>query len=402
MAEIIVMPKMNLTMEEGVLVDWCKKLGEHVKAEEILCNIETEKSVAEMESPASGVLLKIWGVEGERYQVATPIALIGEPDEDVSDLIAQAEKLLAGTPPSEPVEETPPVASVVPAAPLGTRVQVKMLPKVRKLAQDLGVDIPALAAYCGDRKITEEEVRAFHQASPQTGATDIQLEPGDRRVRMSTMRRTIAANMSESSQKTAHLTNVTEVDMTGAVDILYARKDVGLSLTALVVKACALAIKDHDIINTVVDGEEIIYKAGIHVGVAVDVPGGLVVPVIRAADTKDIPTLSREIADLAAKARQGALSQDDLTGGTFTVSNAGMLGLEIFTPIINFPQTAIMGVGAVARLPRYLDDTSNTIVSRYIMKLCLTYDHRVIDGAPAARFSLRVRDLLQNPEELLA
>jgi len=398
MAEIVVMPKMNLTMEEGVLVEWCKKEGDRVKVEEILCNIETEKSMAEMESPASGVVLKIWGIEGETYRVGTPIALIGEPDEDISALIAQAEKLLAGAPADEPAVEAPPPASAVGS---GARVQVKMAPKVRKLAQDLGIDIAALAAFCGDRKITEEEVRLFQQATQKPAAAGVQSEPGDRRVRMSTMRRTIAANMSESSQKTARLTNITEVDMTAAMKMLDQRKADGLSLTALIVKACALAIQEHDIINTVADGDDIIYKAGIHIGVAVDVPGGLVVPVIRNAGTKNIQTLSREIADFAVKARQGVLSQEDLTGGTFTISNAGMLGLESFTPIINYPQTAIMGVGAVLRLPRFLDDSSDIVVSRYIMKLCLTYNHRVIDGAPAARFSLRVRELLQNPEELL-
>jgi len=393
MAEIIVMPKMNLTMEEGVLASWYKNLGDTVKVEELLCCIENEKAAADMESPASGVLLKIWGVVGERYRVATPIALIGQPGEDVSALIAQADNLLAGSQTQEPIGGTPGVA---PAVPSEIRVQAKMLPKVRKVAQDLGVDIAALAAFCGDRKITEEEVRAFQQST----AAAAQVDPGDRRVRMSTMRHTIAANMSESCQKTARLTNVTEVDMTRSVKALNDRKEEGFSLTALIVKACALAIKEHDIVNTVVDGNEIVYKADIHIGVAVDIPGGLVVPVIRNADTKNISTLTREIADFTAKAQQGALTQADLTGGTFTISNAGMLGLEMFTPIINYPQTAIMGVGAVLRLPRFLDETSDTIVSRHIMKLCLTYDHRVIDGAPAARFSLRVRDLLQNPEEL--
>jgi len=402
MAEIVVMPKMNLTMEEGVLVEWCKKPGESVRAEEILCNIETEKSVAEMESPASGVLLKVWGVEGELYKVATPIAIIGEPGEDISALIAQAEKLLAGASPEEPVQVPPPIPTAATAAPAAGRVQVKMLPKVRKLVHDLGIDEAALAAYCGDRKITEEEVRAFQQASQPAKDARVQSEPGDRRVRMSTMRRTIAANMSESCQKTARLTNITEVDMTRAMKMLEERKEEGLSLTALIVKGCALAIKEHEVINTVVDGDEIIYKAGIHIGVAVDVPGGLVVPVIRNADAKDIYTLTREIADLVDRARQGALSQDDLTGGTFTISNAGMLGLEIFTPIINYPQSAIMGVGAVSRLPRFLNDSSEIVVSRHIMKLCLSYDHRVIDGAPAARFSLRVRDLLQNAGDLFA
>jgi pyruvate dehydrogenase E2 component (dihydrolipoamide acetyltransferase) len=397
MAEIIVMPKMNLTMEEGVLVGWCKKPGETVKREEVLCSIETEKSVVEMESPASGVLLKIWGAEGESYRVAAPIALIGQPDEDVSALIVQAEILLAGNQTIEPTGGTPFAA---PAATPEDRVQVKMLPKVRKLVQELGIDISTLAAFCGDRKITEEEVRAFQGSSQQTRAANKQSEPGDRRVKMSSMRRTIATNMSESCHNTARLTNVTEVDMTGAVELLQERKEELLSLTALVVRACALAIQEHDVINTVVDGVELVYKANIHIGVAVDLPGGLAVPVIRNADKKDIHTLTREIADSAAKARQGTLTPADLSGGTFTVSNVGMLGVELFTPIINYPQTAIMGIGAVRRLPRYVDDTADIVVPRYILKLCLTYDHRVIDGAPAARFSLRVRELLQNPGEL--
>jgi pyruvate dehydrogenase E2 component (dihydrolipoamide acetyltransferase) len=277
-----------------------------------------------------------------------------------------------------------------------------MLPKVRKLAQELGIDITALVAYCGDRKITEEEVRAFQQISQQTTSTNVQSETGDRHVRMSTMRRTIAANMSTSSQKTARLTNVTEVDMTGAMKKLKERKEEKLSLTALIVKACALAIKEHDIINTVVDENEIVYKADINIGVAVDMPGGLAVPVIRNADTKNINTLTREIADFTAKAQQGTLTQADMTGGTFTVSNVGMLGIEFFTPIINYPETAIIGVGTVSRLPRYADDSSEIVVSRHIMKLSLSYDHRVIDGAPAARFSLRVRDLLQNADVLFA
>jgi pyruvate dehydrogenase E2 component (dihydrolipoamide acetyltransferase) len=178
------------------------------------------------------------------------------------------------------------------------------------------------------------------------------------------------------------------------------QKEEALSLTALVVKACALAIKEHDIINTVVDGNEIIYKSEINIGVAVDLPGGLAVPVIHHADSKNVKTLSREIAEFSSKARQGTLTQDEMAGGTFTVSNVGMLAVEFFTPIINFPETAIIGVGAVIRLPRYLDETSEILVPRQIMKLSLSYDHRVIDGAPAARFSLRVRDLLQNADSL--
>ena len=395
MAEIVVMPKLNLTMEEGVIVEWSRKLGDAVKVDEVLCSIETEKSVVEMESPATGVILKIWGVVGERCAITRPIALIGKVDEDVSALIAQVEEQLAGMSKKASQEGT---STIAPTAASEPRMHVKMLPKVRKLVQDLGLDLGALAAFCGDRKITEEEVRAFQQSSQPAMAASTLNDPRDRRVRMSTMRRTIAANMSESSLKTARLTNFTEVVMTRVMDALHERKGEKLSFTALVVKACALAIKEHEIINTVLDGDEIIYKADINIGVAVDVPGGLVVPVIRNADTKDVITLTHEIADLTSKANQGSLTQADLSGGTFTVTNVGMLAVDFFSPVINYPQTAIMGVGTIKRLPRYLDDSSDKVVSRHVMNLCLTYDHRVIDGAPAARFSQRVRDLMQNAD----
>ncbi|MDO9547297.1 MAG: dihydrolipoamide acetyltransferase family protein [Pelolinea sp.] len=395
MAEIVVMPKLDLTMEEGVIVEWNKKLGDIVEAEDVLCSIETEKTVMEMGSPASGILLKIWGVVGERYPITSPIALIGELDEDVTVLINQVENQLAGTSTVGSKAETPADELIISSSP---RVQAKMAPKVRKLVKDLGIDLPALVAFCGERKITEVEVRAFQKAHQPAAAAKDTGSPHDRRISMSSMRRTIASNMYESRQRTAQLTNITEVDMTHVMEKLHERKDEKLSLTSLLVKACALAIKDHEIINTELDGDYIIYKADIHIGFAVDVPGGLVVPVIRSADTKNITTLSREIGEFTVKANQNALTQADLTGGTFTVSNVGMLAVDSFTPILNYPQTAIMGVGSVKRLPRFLDNSSDKVVSRYIMNLCLTYDHRVIDGAPAARFSLQVRDLLQNAD----
>lgn len=395
MAEIIIMPKLDLTMEEGVIVEWNKKLGDFVEAEEVLCSIETEKTVMEMGSPASGVLLKIWGVVGERYPIISPIALIGKKDEDISELINQVENQLAGMSQKESKTD---ISSSVPKISSAPRVQIKMAPKVRKLAKDLGIDLSALAAFCGNRKITEEEVRTFQQANQPSSAPKDAAGPLDRSVRMSSMRRTIASNMYESRQSTAQLTNLTEVDMTHVMEKLDKRKNEKLSLTALVVKACALAIKDHEIINTELDGDFINYKADIHIGFAVDVPGGLVVPVIRNADTKNIIAISSEIGEFTVKANQGVLTQADLSGGTFTVSNVGMLAVDSFTPILNHPQTAIMGVGSIKRLPRFMDKNSDKVVSCYIMNLCLTYDHRVIDGAPAARFSLQVRDLLQNAD----
>ena len=398
MAEIVVMPKLNLTMEEGVIVEWNKKVGEIVKKDEVLCSLETEKSVVEMESPASGTILQIWGMAGERYPIKTPIALIGEPDEDVTSVIDQVQKILSGA----EKESVQPVASeAINTASPGAHVQVKMLPKVRKLAQELGIDLAELGKMYGERRISEEDVRAFKKESISPSDLRTFTDPRDRRERMSSMRKAIAANMSESCQKTARLTNITEVDVTRVVQILKERKEEKLSLTAVVMKACAMAIQEHGVINTVIDGDDILYKADINIGVAVDLPTGLVVPVIRDADRKDVVTLSHEIASFSDKANQGTLSQLEMEGGTFTITNVGMLAVKLFTPIINYPQTAIMGVGAIQRLPRFVDDSSDRVEARHIMHLSLTYDHRVIDGAPAARFSRRVRDLLQDADKLL-
>lgn len=397
MAEIVIMPKLNLTMEEGVIVEWNKKVGEIVKKDEVLCSLETEKSVVEMESPASGTILKIWGMAGERYPIKTPIALIGDPAEDVSSLLDQVQKQLSG---AMEEEVKPTLTAKAGSSGAESHVQVKMLPRVRKLAQELGIDMVELGKCYGERRISEEDVRAFKKVTISSSDLITFMDPRDRRERMSSMRKTIAANMSESCQKTARLTNFTEVDVTRVVQILKERKEEKLSLTAVVMKACALAIHEHGVINTVIDGDDILYKVEINIGVAVDIPTGLVVPVVRNADRKDVVTLSREIAEFSEKANQGMLSQIEMEGGTFTITNVGMLAVKIFTPIINFPQTAIMGVGAIQRLPRFMDDSSDKVEARYIMHLSLTYDHRVIDGAPAARFSRHVRDLLQDAEKL--
>ena len=397
MAEIVVMPKLNLTMEEGVIVEWNKKVGEMVKKDEVLCSLETEKSVVEMESPASGTLLKIWGVAGERYSIKTPIALIGRPDEDITSVIEQVEKQLSG---AKEEEIKPIVPEAVVTTTSGTNIQVKMLPRTRKLAQELGIDLAELSKVYGDRRITDEDVKAFKKDIKTSPEKKLIADPRDRRERMSSMRKAIATRMSESCQNTARLTNITEVDVTRVVQILKERKDEKLSLTAMVMKACALAIQEHEVINTVIDGDEILYKADINIGVAVDIASGLVVPVVRNANHKDVPTLSHEIAKLSEKANQGSLFQAEMEGGSFTVTNVGMLAVELFTPIINFPQTAIMGVGAIQRLPRFVEDSSDKVEGRYIMHLSLTYDHRVIDGAPAARFSRHVRDLLQDADQL--
>ena len=402
MAEIVVMPKMNLTMEEGVLSCWYKSEGDSVGIDEPLCNVENDKVAEDVLSMFSGVILKIWGESGEKYPVSAPIALIGGIDEEISEIIAEAEKRLAVLTVNSDNTEQEEIKRKIPAAAQETASEsnIKMLPKLRKLIREKGIEIDALVKFCGKTRITEQDILDYESSKfpPQeTGGEK-------RRLKMSGMRRTIADRMSKSCKTTARLTNVTETDMTELMKKLKELKKKGrnISVTAVIIKACALALREHEIINSSLDDErnEIIFHGEINVGCAVDVPNGLFVPVIKEADKKDLEKISEEIREFTERGQRSSLTGEDMSGGTFTVSNVGMLGVESFTPIINYPQAAIMGVGTISRLPRYLDDESEILVPRHIMKLSLTYDHRIVDGAPAARFSLRVRELLENPYEI--
>ena len=410
MAEIVAMPKMNLTMEEGYLSRLYKSTGESVTEGEPLFLIENEKEVADVESPASGTILRLWGEEGERYLVGAPLALIGDPGEDISDILRQVEarpstpsgQSPAGKPFEPPVSDSPVSDPPVSDSSFGlssgpSSGGIKMMPKIRKMIRDKGIDMDDLIAFIQKDRITEQDVLRFESAGAEKNETP-PVAPG-RRATMTGMRRAIARNMMESRSRTASLTNVTEADMTACLKMLDKKKKDGayVSVTAAIIKACATALREHAIVNASLDGEEIVFHEEINIGCAVDLPGGLAVPVIRNADGKDVYRISSEIAGFAGRGRQGALTNADMAGGTFTVTNVGALGVEMFTPIIRYPQAAIMGVGAIMRLPRYPDDSSETLAPRMIVKLCLTYDHRIIDGAPAARFSRDVRDLLENP-----
>jgi pyruvate dehydrogenase E2 component (dihydrolipoamide acetyltransferase) len=412
MAEIIVMPKMNLTMEEGFLAKWYKAAGDSVKIDEPICSIENAKETEDMLSPAAGILLRLIGEEGAEYRVAAPIAIIGKAGEDITSLQGKRagkpdalhdDKKPDG-PASSEVSGKAPDGDIPKTADKGTAISVKMMPKVRMLVNDLNIDIVALSAYCGGRKITEDEVLAFEKSRsgkiPSASGASVETSTGDRREKMSAMRKSIAKNMAQSCEKTARLTNFTEVDMTGLLGILKTMKDEGrkISVTAAIVRACALALRGHAIINTVLDdaADEIVFKGEVNISCAVDMPGGLAVPVIMNADVKGIEDISFEIAGFAERARTGRLTNQEMRNGTFTVSNVGMLDIDFFTPIINFPQAAILGIGAIRTLPRYMDDACEKLQPRRIMMIGLTYDHRVIDGAPASEFLKSVKALLQD------
>jgi len=273
------------------------------------------------------------------------------------------------------------------------------MPKIRKMLKDKGIALEDISAEYGNIKITEKEIAAYEKKYAAFRPNDNdEVEP------LSPMMLAVSRNMKLSCDVTARLTNFMEVDMTDALEKFSVHKAAGenLSVTAMLIKASALALREHRICNAVYDEPKtrVIYRGDINVGCAVDVKNGLVVPVVRHADKKSLAEISEEFRALSKSAQDGALTSEDMTGGTFTVTSIGMLDATFFTPIINYPQTAILGVGAVQTLPRYMGEDYSRVHPRKIMTIGVTYDHRVVNGAPAARFLQTVRNILQECGEL--
>lgn len=419
MAEIVVMTKMNLTMESGLLARWYKKQGDPVAAGEPLCLIENEKETEDLLSPAEGIMAVIWATAEETYDVGTPLCLIAAAGEDIPAAAAAA---TAATAAAATAEATAEMKSGAGRQAAGSQRQTagdqsgmdaaqgpaggnfRILPRIRHLARQNGITVDELQAHFGQVAVTERHIEQFlaHRASGRKSAPNL---GSGRRVKLSPMMKTIAVKMAQSCGKTARLTNFMEVDMTAAMEKLDELKQAGtrVSVTALVIRACASALLEHAGINSVLDEDtdEIIFRDAVNIGFAVDLAEGLVVPVIKEADKKTVFQISEELAGLAHAAQDGSITGEAMRDGTFTVSNVGMLGIESFTPIIRFPETAILGIGEIKTLPRYQSGDYTRVLPRKIMKIGLSYDHRVINGAPAARFMLSVRQLLEHDSGLI-
>lgn len=412
MLHTMVMPKLGLTMEEGLIARWLRSEGEAVRKGEPLLVIETEKITYDIEAPTEGIL-HIVRLAGETVAVASPIAVVAATQEDYS-------RALAGAAPS------PAPAAAVAARPVGgpsvdaartaagvleERGGVRASPLARRLAAEAGLDLAAVKGTGPGGRISREDVEA---AVAARGAVSTRTEapaplPALPKVlevrRLSPMRRTIAARLAGSLREMAQLTVMADVDMSAARALReelnrgVAADGARITYTDLVVKLVALALKTHPVLNATLRGEELHLLGEYHIGVAVEIEDGLIVPVIRDADRKSLREISRELAELSERARARRLGPEDLQGGTFTVSNAGMLGVDAVTPIINPPEVAILGVGRIA--DRVLAVGGRGEV-RPAATLCLTFDHRVVDGAPASRFVADMRRLLEDPRVALA
>ncbi len=413
---VITMPALGESVSEGTVTRWLKNIGDSVAVDEALLEVSTDKVDTEIPSPVAGTLLAIDVAVDTTVPVGARLGLIGAAKGAV---IAPAPVVAAPvTPPPAPVVAAPVAAPApVQSAPVSQPADAYVTPLVRKLATELGVNLAQVTGTGIGGRIRREDVEALARPAAPTTAAPVASAPSAPRtqvvavsplrgttVTMSRLRKVIAARMVESLQVSAQLTTVIEVDVTKIARLrdrskasFEAREGVKLSFLPFFAVAVCEALKQHPVLNSSVEGDQITYHGAEHLGVAVDTERGLLVPVIANAGDLNMGGVARKIADLAARTRDNKVTPDELGGGTFTLTNTGSRGALFDTPIINQPQVAILGLGAVVKRPMVVrgEDGGESIAIRSMVYLGLSYDHRVVDGADAARFLVTLKERLE-------
>jgi pyruvate dehydrogenase E2 component (dihydrolipoamide acetyltransferase) len=378
------MPKMGMTMEEGTIIQWHKAEGQPVQKGEPLLEIMTDKVSLEVAAPASGILRGIRFGPQAVVPVTQVIAYIAAPDEKTEEAARPPEGVTRQVTPSTPLRASP---------------------AARRAARERGIDLMAVQGSGPDGRIVQADVEAFAAQALQQRAAVVPSEAPARVIPLVGMRRTIAERMQKSFREAPHISLTVEVDMAAAEEMrrqlteaVEAEGSEKISPTAILVKAAALALKRHPLVNATLRGEEIHLLSEINIGVAVALDEGLIVPVIKGADRMGLTQIAALVSDLARRAREGKLTLDDVAGGTFTLTNLGMFGIDQFTAIVNPPHSAILATGRIVEKPV---GVAGQIVLRPMMQMTISADHRVIDGVVAARFLQDVKRVLENPYLLL-
>ncbi len=358
----VVMPRLSLTMKEGTVGKWYKKEGDVVEKDEPIVEVISEKATYDLEAPASGILRKILVEEGVDAPVNAVLAVITATDETF--------------PENEIVAE-------IPQAVEEAEKRVLASPAAKRLAREHGIELSLVKGSGPEGRIVEEDVKRFVEETSEV------LRKVKEVIPLSGFRKTSAERVSMSFKTAPHSTIMMEVNVSKAAE-MHAKLQV--SYTAILVGAVAKALKEHSIINSTLEGNQIKIFEDVNVGVAVATEHGLVVPIIHNADRKSLKEIDVAIKELTEKARQGKLAREELTGGTFTITNLGMYDVEFFTPIINPPEAAILGVGNIMEKPVA---TNGKVEVKPMMRLSLSYDHRIVDGAPAAEFLRKVKEKIE-------
>ena len=423
--KVVTMPRLSDTMTEGTVASWLKKVGDNVEEGDILAEIETDKATMEFESFNEGTLLHIGVQEGESAPVDSLLAIIGEAGTDVSSLVEAHKAGTLNNDSSEKQEEAPKAVeenkTETVATPVATTSNNKggrifASPLAKKIAKDKGINLADVNGSGENGRIIKKDVENYTPAAKvetPTAATSISTpstvtnfatagEENTSEVKNSQMRKAIAKALGNSKFSAPHFYLNIEVDMDNAISsrkIINQMPDTKVSFNDMVVKACAMALRRHPQVNTMWKDDVTVYNKHINIGVAVAVPDGLVVPVLKYTDHMNINEIDIQVRDLAGKARNKKLTPDEMQGSTFTVSNLGMFGIESFTSIINQPNSAILSVGAIVEKPVV---KNSQIVVGNTMKLTLACDHRTVDGAVGAQFLQTLKTYLENPVTMLA
>ena len=411
MAYEVLMPQLGLTMEEGTVSQWVKHEGDPVKTGDVLLEITTDKLTNEVTSEHDGVLLRIVAQEGEDVPVKGLLCYVGQAGESVGDAPAAAPAAAApATAPAAP-------AAAPAAVPVAAGARLRVSPLARKTAAKLGVDLSKLTGSGPSGRIRQQDVlaaaNAAQTAAPAPAAAaapaarpaakgGLELMEGDTVVKLAGMRKVVAQRMLQSHTEIPPVTQNTKVDVTELMKfrkMLLAETGSKYSVNDLILKATAKCLRAHPEVLVSLDGDQIIQRAHVNLGMAVALDAGLIVPVIRDADRLGLDALSAAAKDLASRAKSNKLTPDEYKGSTFSVSNLGMFGIETFTPIVNQPDAAILGVCAVE--DELVMDDQGGISKHQVMRLSFTYDHRLIDGAVAAKFVMALRDLLEKPMSII-
>jgi pyruvate dehydrogenase E2 component (dihydrolipoamide acetyltransferase) len=409
MAKQFRFPDVGEGITEGEIVRWLVKEGDEIKADQTLGEIETDKAIVEMPSPYAGTVLKLHFKEKDIVKVGQVLVTVGEKGEVVPEAGVSPEKVAAlqtGAAPASVAAAAPASASA--AAPPGGPAQAT--PKVRKFAQELGIDLATIQGTGPGGRVTEDDVRSAKE-KPAEKKLEIKVKAkydlygNVERIPLRGVRRATARHMRESLDKAAHVTHCDEAEATKLAALREKMKaeaeakGIKLSYLPFVVKAVIEALKLHPILNSMLDeeAEEIVVRKYYNIGIAVDIPDGLIVPVLKMADQKSVLEIAEEIQNLAGAARERALDLADLKGGTFSITNVGVIGGTSATPVINYPEVAILATMKIDDRARV---ENGVVVVKKTLPLCLSFDHRVIDGAEAARFMKDLIRFLEEPEKL--
>ncbi len=392
MAQEIRVPALGESISEATVAQWFKKEGDAVTADEPLVELETDKVTLEVPAPAAGVLSEITARDGDVVGVDAVLGSITQGSAAVAPKKAEAA-------PGKAASEPP-----------ANGAAHSLSPAVRKLIEENNLDPAQITGTGKDGRLVKGDVLAFLEkgsgsAAPQRVRAPVSNEPREERIRMTRLRQTIAKRLKDAQNVAAMLTTFNEVDMSEVMALrtrykeLFEKKHgIKLGFMGLFVRACVTALKDVPAVNAEIDGTDLVYKNYCNIGVAVGTDKGLVVPVVRDADQMSIADIEKTIAALGSKAREGKLSLDDMMGGTFTVSNGGVYGSLMSTPILNAPQSGILGMHKIQPRPMAID---GEVVIRPMMYLALSYDHRIVDGKEAVTFLVRVKEALEDPQRLV-